>query len=321
MSRFKLVVTLLFLHYNAASQDSIQFLHEWRSGEKISFRFSRLKSVYSHDTLYSTSAFIYDVTLKVNGVTADERLIELSYSGRTKDFQEFKKGPANEFVGTAIASFARRLYAFKSLKIIYTIDRNGAFKELKNGTEVKEYISSTMNAFQQDPNVSPDFKSALKQFAPAFLSDDYILYSFLLELHAFHQAYGTKWEIGKQTIEIEMPNPINGEPLPGILTTELKKEQKGGRRGPSYELLMQQEIDSDKMTKILKDKLTDTYQKINKPNPGTPPAESTLIYRYEIVDDLVQKLHLTKKVTSAGWRGHGTIHPGIIRRTRSYEVG
>jgi len=305
MSRLKgllLVALLFFLCYNAKSQDSVQFLHQWKAGEKLSFKFSRLKSVYSQDTLYSTSAFIYDVTLKVNEVTADERLIELSYSGRSKDYQEFKKAPANAFVGSAVASFARQLYSFKSLKIIYTIDRTGAFKELKNGTEVKEYISNALNAFQQDQNVSPDFKSALKQFAPVFLSDDYVLYSFLLELHAFHQVYGTKWAMGKQAIEIEMPNPINGEPVPGILTTELKKDQKRARGGPTYELVMQQEIDSDKMTKILKDKITDTYQKINKPNPGTPPAESTLIYRYTIVDELVQKLHLTKKVTSAGWR-------------------
>ena len=305
MSRMKslLLVSLLFLlSWNATSQDSIQFLHEWKPGEKLSFRFSRLKSVYSQDTLYSTSSFIYDVTLRVNRVTADECLMELSYSGRTKDYQEFKKAPANGFVGTAIASFARELYAFKSLKIIYTIDRTGAFKEIKNGREVKEYISSALDAFQRDQNVSRDFKNAVEQFGPSFLSDDFVLYSFLLELHAFHLAYGTKWAMGKQTIEIEMPNPLNGEPLPGILTTELKKEQKRARSSATYELVMQQEIDSDKMTKILKDKITDTYQKINKPNPGTAPAESTLIYSYTIVDELVKNVHVTKRVNSAGWR-------------------
>ena len=84
--------------------------------------------------------------------------------------------------------------------------------------------------------------------------------------------------MGKQTVEIEMPNPINGEPLPGILITELKMEQKRARSSPNYELVMQQEIDSDKMTRIIEDKITDTHQKINKPNPGTAPVESTLIY-------------------------------------------
>ena len=265
MSRMKglLLVSLLFLlSWNATSQDSVQFLHEWKRGEKLSFRFSRLKSVHSQDTLYSTSSFIYDVTLKVNEVTADERLIELSYSGRTKDYQEFKKVSANAFVGDAIGLFARQLYAFKSLKIIYTIDRTGAFKELKNGREVKEYISSVLNAFQQDQNISRDFKSVVKQFAPSFLSDDFVIYSFLLELHAFHQAYGTKWAVGKQTVEIEMPNPLNSEPLPGILTTELKKEQK---RSHNYELVMRQEIDSDKITKVIHDKVDDIHQKIKKP--------------------------------------------------------
>lgn len=197
-----------------------------------------------------------------------ERVIELTYSGRNKDYQEFKKAPAKGTVGSAVASFARQLYSFKSLKIIYTIDRTGAFKELKNGPQVREYITNAVKTFQEDQNVSPDFKSVLKQFAPSFLSDDYILYSFLVEVQAFHQLYGTKWSIGKQTYDIELPNPINGEPLPGILTTELRKEQKGAQSGAtSYELVMQQEIDSDKITEVIADKTAETYQKINKPNP------------------------------------------------------
>ena len=40
------------------------------------------------------------------------------FGWRTKDYQEFKNAPAKAFVGTAIAAFARQLYAFKSLKII-----------------------------------------------------------------------------------------------------------------------------------------------------------------------------------------------------------
>ena len=298
-----LVALLLSLSYAATAQDSIQFLHPWKSGEQLNFKSSRSKSDYTRDTLYATTTFVYDVTLQVKQVTPKESLIELTYSANAKDYQEFKKSRTKDIVGNAVASFARQLYAFKSLKIIYTIDETGAFKRLKNGAALKEYISSALNAYQQDPKISSDFKGVLKQFAPAFLSDDFILYSFLMEVQALHQVYGVKWVPGKQTQDIEMPNPINGEPLPGTLTTALKKEQTGAPDGVAvYDLVMQQQIDSDKLTKTVEGAVTDTYQKINKPDNGTPSIESTLTYRYKIMDDLVQKLELTKRVASGGSR-------------------
>lgn len=298
-----LVTLLLFLSYAATSQDSIQFLHPWKLGEQLNFKSSRSKSDYTRDTLYATTTFVYDVTLQVKQVTPKESLIELTYSANAKDYQEFKKSSAKDIVGNAVASFGRQLYGFKSLRVLYTIDETGAFKKLKNGSALKEYISSTLNAFQQDPKVSSDFKGVLKQFAPAFLSDDYILYSFLMEVLAFHQAYGVKWVPGKQTQDIEMPNPINGEPLPGTLTTALKKEQPDAPDGVTvYDLVMQQQVDSDKMTQTVKGAVTDAYQKIDKPDNGIPTIESSLTYRYKIAGDLVQKLQLTKRVASGGSR-------------------
>lgn len=285
------------------AQDSISFIPTWKEGDHYQYVLSRLRQDYTNDTLYSTTSFDYDISLTFGKADAEEKEITLLYKGKTKEHKVFKKTPDKYVLANALEYLTLKLYGFSSLKVVYTVDATGAFLELKNKTELRNYISAVINAVKHEQAITPDFKGVLEQLKPSLLSDEYVIYSFLSEMHFYHMLYGSTWAIGKQKTEIEVPNPLTGEPLPGVLSTELKKipakKIAGKMEGPFYEVLMQQQVDQAKLSKAVNEKVEDTYEQIGKENNGTPPVDFNVVYKYTVKNDIIKKASYIKTVVSA----------------------
>lgn len=284
-------------------QKEISFLHAWAKGEHYDYTLLRARQDYTNDTLYSTTDFFYAISLTVTQAQEDEKEITLLYQSKSKDHKVIKKTPEAYALANALEYLTLKLYGFPSLKVVYSIDATGAFLELKNRTELKNYINSVINAVQHERSATPDFKGLLEQLRPSLLSDEYVVYSFLSEIHAYHLLYGSEWKMGKQQNTIEVPNPLTGEPLPGLLITEVKKTPgktvKGKKEPAVYEVTMQQQVDQEKLSKAVNEIVADAYGKSKPEGGSTPPVDFSMSYKYTVKNDLILKATYIKKVVSA----------------------
>lgn len=285
------------------AQDSVTFIPSWKVGDHYEYVLSRVRQDYTYDTLYSTTNFEYNISLAVSKETETVKEITLVYKGKSKDHKVFKKTPDKFVIANALEYLTVKLYGFNTLKVVYTTDISGALLEIKNKKELRNYVASVINAAQHEQAVTPDFKGVLEQFKPTLLSDDYLVYSFLPEISFYHSLYGTSWKMGKQKEEVGIPNPITGESLPGILTTEVKKtpaKKIGGKlEGPFYEVQMLQKVDQEQLSKSLGDKTGSTFEHIGKEDSGTPPIDLSVTYRYTVKKELIKKASYSKTVVSA----------------------
>lgn len=285
------------------AQDSITFVPAWKISDHYSYVLSRLRQDYTNDTLYSTTSFDYDISLTLTKAEVEEKEITLTYKGKAKEHKILKKTPDKYALANALDYLSLKIYGFSTMKVVYTVDASGAFIELKNKTELRNYISSVLNAVKHEQGITPDFKGVLEQLKPSLLSDDYIVYSFLPEIHFYHLLYGTTWAMGKQKSEIEVPDPLTGEALPGILSTEVKKipakKIAGKVEGPFYDVVMQQQVDQEKLSRSVSDRIEDTQARTSKEDSGAPLVDFSIAYKYTVRNDIIKKASYIKTVVSA----------------------
>ena len=285
------------------SQDSIIFIPSWKAGERYDYVLSRLRQDYTNDTLYSTTAFDYDISLSITKAEPEENEITLFYKANKKEHKVLKKTSDKFVLANALEYLTFKLYGFNSLKVVYSVDVSGAFLELKNKAELRNYISTVINAVQHEQTITPDFKGVLEQLKPSLLSDDYVIYSFLSEVHFYHLLYGSQWKIGKEQSKTEVPNPLTGEALSGILITEVKKisakKIAGKLSEPVYEVVLQQQIDQSKLSGAVNEKIENIYKQIGKDNDETPPIDFNVSYKYTVKNDFITKASYIKTVVSA----------------------
>jgi len=117
---------------------------------------------------------------------------------------------------------------------------------------------------------------------------------FIQDIHLYHQLCGTDLNLEKQQYTIELPNPITGEAIPGILTTEGTKNND-----KSYTYRMTQKTDNGKMSQVVTDKIKDTYKKMDDPSQNPPPVSYECSYLYTIDNKRVLKATQEKTVVSA----------------------
>ncbi len=293
------IVTVVVSASGVWAQDSITFIPSWKAGDSHNYIFSRLRQDYTNDTLYSSSTFDYTVSLTATRSQPEESELTLIYKGKSKDYKVLKKTPDKFVLANALEYLTIKLYGFSSLKVVYTIDARGTFLGIKNKNELRNYISSVLTAAKHDQQVTPDFAGVLEQLKPTLLSDDYVEYSFLPEIQFYHLLYSKSWKPGRQQNEIEVPNPVTGEGLPGILTAEVKKvavKKPAPRKElPTYEIVMQQKLDQARLMKAMQE----TAHQTGIENNGTPPIDFNAVYRYTVKDHLIKKASYIKTVVSA----------------------
>jgi hypothetical protein len=290
---------IVFLSFcKTQAQDSIRFSHTWEKGQQTSFTLSRADAEYAGDTLCETSHLVYRISFLVTAYTPSGNIVEATYIRIHKE-QKVLKPTADKFVvAKAIKLLKSRLYDFKTLKVNYLIDDEGSFAGISNEADIKEYINCVFNAIGQDSNVSTHIKNAIEQFRPQFLSPDYYNYAFLPELMFYHQIYDSKWKIGSGSIEVEMANPFTGQPVPGTMTTEVSKIDEPGKGTDAYNLSMLQIIDSKSLKSSIQNKIKDVYEKIEKPENGSPDIRFGILTEYVMRGNMVRKMDFTKQVSS-----------------------
>jgi len=272
-------------------------LRPFQENETRTFTSSRIKSAYSGKTLDSEAQVIFDVTLKVRSSSPEGSTIEWTYTKVKNEFKYFQQPQKEHTVATVVEYLGQNLYDFKSLTVVYKTDSSGAFKSMVNKDEVKAYIKSVLTKVAEEKKADAKFTTALLQFSSAFMSDQYIGYAFIQDIHFYHQLNGTDLKLQQKVYEIALPNPLSGDPLPGTLTTHGKANDD-----KSYSYVMLQQVDKEKMSKVVADKLKDTYDKMGEPKDTIPALDFEMIYSYTIDGEKIKGGSLKKTVSSGGYK-------------------
>jgi hypothetical protein len=244
---------------NIVTDTSAPVVAYWNKGDKKEFVIRKLTSKIQGKNV-TKSDISYRALLTVIDSTADGYTIEWIYK------YDFKKQ-------IAIQGFED---LFNDLKIVYTTDDVGSFKELVNYQDIKSFMEKAITAYSKTIKDTAGMSMIINQVKRIFSSRESIEQLVLREINLYHTPYGAEFTVSKVQQETELPNFLGGDPWPGIISIgvlQLNPKQNNAR------LYMDLEIDKSKGTEIMKE----FVRKIAS-SAGKEPSNEELSFLVQIKD-------------------------------------
>jgi hypothetical protein len=243
----------------------------------------------------SKAVFNYDAEIRVTDSTKDGYTLEWNYKETSS-----KKNDAMADLALAF---------FKGLKIIYKTSSTGAFTELVNWQEVRDFYIGMMEK-SIPKNVDDSTKMLLQKTYDMFSTKEAVQGTLIKEVLLLHMPNGyqfsTKGTISKTTT----PSPFGTDPIPSLVTikiTELRPKQD------YFRLMVNQQIEREGALKMIRD----VFKKMNVGSEKEIDEGMKVFKTFEITDKSDYSITI-----SSGWVSHllssKTAATGPSRQVESY---
>jgi hypothetical protein len=182
----------------------------WNNGENKVFQITHTKEKYFKGSPKSKAEVKYEVHLKITDSTSEGFVIEWTYKNfKSAEVEDSLTGSMNEIM--------------EGLTIKYKIDDVGAFSELLNWEEVRDYAFKSIDKIAKAKPNGITFNNALKQTKNMFQSRENIEAVLIKEIQLLHTPYGVEYNLKGDIIETELPNISGGKPFPAKITIKLNE--------------------------------------------------------------------------------------------------
>jgi hypothetical protein len=229
------VVCILFyllpFAQNTTTDTSATCIAYWRKGEHKTFRITKSKENQPEKKPKSQSQFTYEAHVQVLDSTAEGYTLQWQF----KNFGA-KDDPAADLAGAVM----------EKLKIHYTTTSTGAFKDLTNWKEVRDFYISMMELSFDRPQ--DDTAQAIKkQVLSLFQTKEQVEALLIREVQLYHTPFGFEYTKGERRTETTLDNLFGGAPLPAIQTLIVPQIAPAQN---TFILLIETQLDKGSLTQV-----------------------------------------------------------------------
>ncbi len=203
--KFIPALSLFLLPFCASSQvfekdTTIRCVAHWKKGEEKRIHITRIIEEFRAGD--AEPPFNFDYYADITVLDSNKKGYSLQWKFRLPD--EIKK--INPHAAEAMP-------VYEGLKMIFTTDTNGSFKELINWQEVRDaYVKMTLYAVPK--NLDDSNKAKMDKVLEAFNSKEMVEATLIKELLHYHEPFGNEFSIQGIKATGYLQNPWGGDPIP-----------------------------------------------------------------------------------------------------------
>jgi hypothetical protein len=279
MKKYYLVIFFILKTLSVFAQinptdSTAQVIGYWEKNEKQSYSIATDKIKLSGSDTTSREIIKYDVDIFIIDSTAESYTIEWFYKNYSIDTD-------NKLV-KKLASMAQ------DMKVIIKTDEFGAFEEVLNWEEVRDYIKKGINDMKKEFNNQTVLDKILQQIEDTYYTKAAIESAAILDILQFYTFHGAQYKLGELLkMERQLQNLIGPEPFDTQLTVYLDEINI---EDDNYVLRASEIVDTQQLTEA-----TWNYLEKLARSAGAPPLKQ------EELKDLKNETLIASRIHGSGW--------------------
>lgn len=233
------------------NDSTAQVIGYWDKNEKQTYIVTQENYKINDSDTTSREFYKYTVDITIIDSTANSYIIEWFY----KDYEIFSDDPLIE----KIASIA------EDMAIWIKTDELGAFQEVINWKEVRDYIFKGTDMLKTETKDIPNMDELIKQIEGLYSSKESIELAAVKEMHQFYTFHGGRYVYGKEyNADLKFSNLFGGEPFDTKVSVWLDELNPDDN---NFIIRMKQTVDSEQLTQATFDYLKSMAQTMKVPVP------------------------------------------------------
>lgn len=279
MKKILLLALILLTTISTSAQinmadSTAQVIAYWDKGEKQAYRIITEKFKIKDSDTISKKVSSYDVDITVLDSTKNSYTVQWLYS-------TIKSNEDNN-------SIQKVLNLTSNMKVIFKTDELGAFVEVVNWKEIRDYIQKSTKILQNDVKKVPELVQLIKQLEKQFSTKEAIESASIKDIQQFHTFHGANYKLGEiLEANLKVPNIFGLEPFDSHTTVFLDEINE---EDANIVMRATQEIDSDQLTDATFNYLTE----MSKTLKVTAPKRSEFV-------GLSNETDVAARIHSNGW--------------------
>ena len=229
------------------ADSTVQVITYWEKGEKQNYSMTaeKIKIKGSDTTIREMTT--YDVEITVLNISEKSYTIEWLY-------KNIKSNSQNPIV-------QKLMNITKDMKVVFKTDEFGAFIEVVNWKEIKEYIQKEASALRKDFKEIQEMDNVIKQIEATYSTKEAVESASIKDIQQFHSFHGAKYKLGEVLKgQIKVPNLYGTEPFDSEFSLCLDEINEADN---NFIIRSTQQVNSEQLTNATYDYLTKKAKTMN----------------------------------------------------------
>ena len=229
------------------ADSTAQVITYWEKGEKQNYSVTSEKIKIKGADTTSKEMTTYDVEITVLNISEKSYTIEWLY-------KNIKSNSQNPIV-------QKLMNITKDMKVVFKTDEFGAFIEVVNWKEIKEYIQKEASALRKDFKEIQQMDNVIKQIEATYSTKEAIESASIKDIQQFHSFHGAKYKLGEVLKgQIKVPNLYGTEPFDSEFSLCLDEINEADN---NFIIRSTQQVNSEQLTNATYDYLTKKAKTMN----------------------------------------------------------
>jgi len=256
------------------ADSTAQVITYWDKGEKQNYSVTTKKIKLKGTDTASKDITTYDVEITVLNQADKSYTIQWLY-------KDIKTNSTNHTI-------QKLMNITKDMKVIFKTDELGAFTEVVNWKEIRDYIQKATTSLSKEFAVILEMDKLLKQIAVTYSSKEAVESAAIKDIRQFHTFHGAKYKLGEILKgQLKVPNLLGTEPFDSDFTIYLSEINEADN---NFIMRATQEVNKEQLTNATFDYLTKmaNIMKIKSP-------------KREDLKDLKNETLTASRIHGTGW--------------------
>jgi len=250
----KELITILLLAIGMTSFGQInmadstaQVITYWEKGEKQNYSMTaeKIKIKGSDTTIREMTTYNVEITV----INNNEKTYTIEWL-----YKDIKSNSQNPIV-------QKLMNITKDMKVVFKTDEFGAFIEVVNWKEIKEYIQKEVSTLRKDFKEIQEMDNVIKQIETTYSTKEAIESASIKDIQQFHSFHGAKYKLGDVIKgQIKVPNLYGTEPFDSDFSLSLDEINEADN---NFIIRSTQQVNIEQLTNATFDYLTKMAKTMN----------------------------------------------------------
>lgn len=270
-----IVLLSVNLHGQINMNDSTaQVIGYWDMNETQSYIVTQENYKFRDSDTTSREFYKYAVDITIVDSTADSYIIDWLY----KDYE----------IQSDNALINKLTSIIEDMTLRIRTNELGAFQEVVNWKDVREYILKGTNLLKNETKDIPNMDNFIKQIEGMYSTKESIELGAVKEIQQYYTFHGGRYEYGEEyNVDMKVANLYGGEPFDAKLTVWLDELNHDDN---NFIIRMKQTVDSEQLTKVTFDYLVKMSETLKVPPP-----------RKEDIPEVTNDIYTASRIHGTGW--------------------
>jgi hypothetical protein len=214
------------------ADSTAQVITYWDKGEKQNYSVTTKKIKLKGTDTASKDITTYDVEITVLNQADKSYTIQWLY-------KDIKTNSTNQTI-------QKLMNITQDMKVIFKTDELGAFTEVVNWKEIRDYIQKATTSLSKEFAVILEMDKLLKQIAVTYSSKEAVESAAIKDIRQFHTFHGAKYKLGEVLKgQLKVPNLLGTEPFDSDFTIYLSEINEADN---NFIMRATQEVNKEQLT-------------------------------------------------------------------------